>query len=134
MGMRAEPGANPTRLLVVEDEEVLNDLLATFIVDEGFQVATALDGRRALEMIETGDFDAVILDLGLPGLDGKRILAEALARWPDLPMLVLSGYITPDDREGLLKQGASAVLSKPTDLAELASNVRGLLGNAAPKG
>jgi len=134
MGMRAEPGANPTRLLVVEDEEVLNDLLATFFVDEGFQVATALDGRRALEMIETGDFDAVILDLGLPGLDGKRILAEALARWPDLPMLVLSGYITPDDREGLLKQGASAVLSKPTDLAELASNVRGLLGNAAPKG
>jgi DNA-binding response OmpR family regulator len=112
---------HPKRLVVVEDDAPLNELMVSALVDQGFQVASALDGHRAMEIVETGDFDAVLLDLNLPGVNGRAVLAELRERWPQLPAIVISGLVSPQDEQLLLKAGASAVVPKPVRLNELAS-------------
>jgi len=119
--------AHPKRIVVVEDDEQLNELVVHFLVDRGFQVANALDGHKAMELVETGDFDAVLLDLNLPGIDGRTVLAEMHERWPDLPAIVLSGAVTGADDELLTKAGARAVVPKPVKLDELARTIEALI-------
>jgi len=116
----------PKRVVVIEDEEHVNELLVTYLVDKGFQVANAFEGRKAMELVETGDFDAVLLDLNIPGIDGRAVLAEMHQRWPELPAIVVSGLVSAQDEELLKKAGASAVVAKPAKLADLAKLIEKL--------
>ena len=129
MSTAADNGANPKRIVVVEDDRFVNEVTAAYLVDRGYQVATALDGRKAMQLVESGEFDAVVLDLNLPGLDGRAILAELREHWPDLPAVVVSGLVSPEDEELLRKAGANAVLRKPVKLGELAQVLERLTGN-----
>jgi len=115
--------SSPKSVVVVEDEESVNQVLVDFLVDRGYQVARALDGRSAMKLIESGEFDGIILDLNLPEMDGRAVLAEMRQHFPDLPAIVLSGYVTERDTELLAKAGANAVFAKPAKLGEVADKL-----------
>ncbi len=112
-----------TRLLVVEDELALARALAITLRARGYEVALVGDGRAALEAVATTRPDVVLLDLGLPALDGMSVL-QALRGWTDVPVVVLSARATSDDMIEALDAGADDYVTKPFDMGELLARLR----------
>ena len=105
------------RALVVEDDDDLRRLIKTGLVFEGFDVHEARDGLNALQAVEQHTFEIVILDLGLPRIDGHAVLPELSAR--SIPVVVVTGT-----EETPLALDASCVLRKPVALTKIISTVR----------
>jgi two-component system cell cycle sensor histidine kinase/response regulator CckA len=103
------------RILVAEDEPVVSDLLTDLLRGDGHEVVTTLDGSQALDAFRQRDrrFDLVILDLCMPGLDGRRCLRELRALDPGVRVLVASGHTADAIAQELLAEGASGFLPKP---------------------
>lgn len=115
-------------LLVVEDDELLRDALAAQLALAKHEVATAPHARAAMEAFEAGQFEAVVLDLGLPGgMDGLELLDWLRQRMPALPVLILTARDGIEDRVMGLKRGADDYLTKPFDLTELLARIDSLL-------
>jgi two-component system response regulator PilR (NtrC family) len=106
-------------LLIVEDEEPLRSAIAERLTDEGFLVEQAESGERALARLEEFAFDVVITDLRLPGMDGGRVLAEAVARYPEIIVIVVTGFGTVKDAVEAIKMGAADFVTKPFQFDEL---------------
>jgi DNA-binding response OmpR family regulator len=123
----------PPRVLVVEDDEEITQVLARSLRMEGYDVRTAAEGRRALEEAATYAPDLVILDLGLPGLDGLDV-AKELRRDDDVPILVLTARDALDARVEGLDAGADDYLVKPFERQELLARMRALLRRRPPRG
>ena len=104
-------------LLVVDDNEVNRDLLARRLAREGHQVAVAVDGRQALEMIEAGNYDLVLLDVIMPELNGYQVLdrLKAQGRLRDLPVIMISAFGEMESVVQCIGQGAEDYLPKPYD-------------------
>ena len=104
-------------LLVVDDNEVNRDLLSRRLMREGHQVAEAVNGRQALEMIEQGSFDLVLLDVMMPELNGHEVLEhlQREGRLRDLPVIMLSASGEMDSIVQCISLGAEDYLSKPYD-------------------
>lgn len=124
------------RLLLVEDDELLGQGLATGLTHAGFAadwVKTAEDAQAALE---TAHYDAAVLDLGLPGMDGLTLLRQRRAARDTTPVLVLTARDTVSDKIEGLDAGGDDYLVKPFDLNEVLARLRALLrrsqGKAAP--
>jgi CheY-like chemotaxis protein len=121
------------RVLVIDDQEPLLDLSREFLSRAGFAVETALGGRAGLERIRAaaGDFDAVVLDLAMPDLDGEQVGRALRALRPDLPLLLVSGY----DADLAAARYASLLparfLRKPFARDELAGALAELLARSA---
>jgi two-component system response regulator QseB len=113
-------------ILVVEDDVRLSAMLADLLNSEGYLVTTARDGQRALHEGLTGKFDVILLDRGLPILDGLDVLAKLRTSGITTPVLVLSALGNPADRVEGLDRGAEDYLSKPFDIEELLARLRGL--------
>ena len=113
-------------VLLVEDEVMLRELLQRSLEAKGYRVFTASDGMSALQQYrEHGrDIALVVTDIGLPKLDGGKVLIELQKMNPDVKVLVSSGYIDPDMRSGLLKAGAVGFLLKPYAPLEVLKRVR----------
>jgi CheY-like chemotaxis protein len=109
------------RLVVVEDRPEIRQTLADLLIDSGFDVSTASDGVRGLELILAQPPDAALLDIGLPGLDGyelaRRLRADA--RTSKLRLLALTGYGRAEDQTTADEAGFDAHLVKPIDLEQL---------------
>lgn len=118
------------RLLIVEDEEDLRRGLEQALREEGYAVDGAGEGTDALYKAETWDYDAIVLDIMLPGLDGWEIL-QRLRRKKKTPVLLLTARDAVPDRVRGLDLGADDYLVKPFDLAELLARVRSLIRRAA---
>ncbi len=118
--------AGPARVLVVEDDAGNMMLLERFLVGDGFDVVGATDGPASLKALHAGRFDAVVLDLGLPGLDGLAVLTRVRSE-SAVPVLVLSGRVGEDDRLMAFDAGADDYVVKPYSLPELAARLRALL-------
>ncbi|MGH9253435.1 MAG: response regulator transcription factor [Vicinamibacterales bacterium] len=118
------------RLLVVEDERDLAQTLRRALEEEEFAVDLAGDGEDALFKIREMPYDAVILDLMLPGLDGWALLQTARADGIRTPVLVLTARDGIDDRVRGLNLGADDYLTKPFALAELIARVRAMIRRA----
>ncbi len=116
----------PARVLVVEDDDGNRRLVRTFFEREGFRVEEAADGPGALRAVANDDIDLVVLDLGLPGLDGLDVLAS-IRRRSDVAVLVLTGRVDEHERVQGLDAGADDYVVKPYSLAELAARARALL-------
>ena len=126
------PPAGQTRILVVEDQSDLAEALALNLGHAGYAVACARDGRHALECVRAGAPDLVLLDIGLPHLDGFGVLEQLRADGIWCPVLILSARGAPDDKVEGFRLGADDYVTKPFTLAELLSRVRALLRRAAP--
>jgi two-component system KDP operon response regulator KdpE len=111
------------RILLVEDDATLRATLTIALAAEGHHVLPAADGRTALDAVREDQPDLVILDLGLPDIDGTRVLAE-LRAGSSIPVLVLSARSDPSDKVGALDIGADDYLTKPFGTEELAARIR----------
>ena len=115
------------KILIVEDDAAAAAYLAKGLVEAGFAVETARDGRDGLFLASEGIFDAMIVDRMLPGLDGLAMIAATRAAGIRAPALVLSALGTVDDRVEGLHAGADDYLVKPFSFAELLARIEALL-------
>lgn len=115
------------RLLIVEDDPLLGDGLARGLQAHGFSVDWFTDGPQADSALATSSFDAIVLDLGLPGRDGLYWLSRWRARGERVPVIVLTARDGVTHRIDGLDRGADDYLVKPIQVAELAARLRALL-------
>jgi len=122
-----DPLAEPTRVLLVEDDRRLVAMLTGLLVEEGYAVDSASDGHTGLHLGLTRRYDLLVLDRGLPALEGLDMLGRLRARGVSTPALVLSALGNPSDRVEGLDAGAEDYLPKPFDIDELLARLRALL-------
>jgi two-component system KDP operon response regulator KdpE len=115
-----------TRVLVVDDEPQIVRALGIHLRARGYDVASAADGVEALEAAARRPPDVVVLDLGLPGLDGVDVIA-GLRGWTNVPILVLSGRTDSADKVDALDAGADDYVTKPFGMDELLARLRAML-------
>lgn len=115
------------RILVVEDEPTLAEQLAQAIAAAGHTVERAADGREACFLGEEQDFDAVVLDLGLPLLDGLSVLRRWRAAGRTMPVLILTARSSWQEKVAGMDAGADDYLAKPFHMEELLARLRALL-------
>jgi two-component system, OmpR family, KDP operon response regulator KdpE len=124
---RAEPsGSGRNAVLIVEDQPELLRALGINLRARQYDVRTARTGREALAVAASEPPDAVILDLGLPDIDGTEVIVE-LRRWSKAPIIVLSGRSSPGDKIGALDVGADDYVTKPFAMGELLARLRAAL-------
>jgi two-component system, OmpR family, response regulator MprA len=121
------------RVLVVEDDEAIADVLRRTLRQEGHEVRSAADGPDALRTADEFVPDLVILDLGLPGMDGVEV-CRRLRSESDVPILILTARTDLDDRVFGLDSGADDYLSKPFERQELLARMRALMRRRPPRG
>ncbi len=115
------------RVLVVEDYAPMREAVRTVLVENGFAVDACGDGPEGAWLARENDYDVIVLDLMLPGIDGWTILGELRAAGRAAAVLILSAKDRVDDRVRGLDLGADDYLTKPFDLAELVARVRALV-------
>jgi len=106
-------------LLLVEDEPLLREVVAEQLGDRGFAVQQAESGEVALARLAEFAFDIIVTDLRLPGIDGSAVIEAAIARYPDIIAIVVTGYGTVKDAVEAIKRGASDFVNKPFQIDEL---------------
>src|SRR5687768_16855102 len=106
-------------LLFVDDEAALRKVMAERLIDSGFDVAQADSGEKALELLEQLAFDIVITDLRLPGIDGARVVEDAIERYLGIVVIVITGEGTWKDAWDASKRGVSDFIAKPFRFDEL---------------
>ena len=120
------PATQAPKVLLVEDDPRLVDLLNTLLVEEGYEVDIARDGHRGLHWGLVRQYDVVVLDRRLPALDGLDLLSRLRGQGVTTPVLVLSALSNPADRVAGLDAGAEDYLGKPFDVDELLARLRAL--------
>lgn len=124
------------RVLLVEDDGLLGSAVQAGLEQSGYTVDWLRDGRQAAAALRHEEPDLLVLDLGLPGKDGIRVLGELRARQSTLPVLILTARDTVEDRIAGLDSGADDYLVKPFDLGELTARLRAIArrrgGRASP--
>ncbi|GAA2902228.1 response regulator transcription factor [Pseudonocardia halophobica] len=121
---------SPVRVLVVDDEATLSDLLSMALRYEGWEVRSAGDGLTAVRTARDFKPDAVVLDIMLPDLDGLEVLRRLRADNPEVPVLFLTAKDAVEDRVAGLTAGGDDYVTKPFSLEELVARLRGLLRRA----
>ncbi len=119
------------RVLLVDDDTRLHELLSTYLSQNGFLVTGAADGRTGLAALESGTFDAVLLDVMMPGLDGIEVCRRIRAT-SRIPILMLTAKGDETDRVVGLELGADDYVSKPFSPRELLARLRALIRRAQP--
>jgi two-component system OmpR family response regulator len=125
-------GASPlqdlaTRVLVVDDEPYITDLVATALRYEGFEVATAPDGRTALTQVESFRPELIVLDVMLPDLDGFEVQRRLVDRGRRVPVVFLTARDATEDKVRGLTIGGDDYVTKPFSLEELVARIRAVL-------
>lgn len=120
------------RILVVEDEKRIADFLSRGLESAGYAVDVAGTGSGGLDLVHSTEYDLIILDLGLPDVDGLQVLQKIRNRKTSPPVLILSARDAVDDRVKGLEVGADDYLVKPFAFVELLARVRALLRRGQP--
>lgn len=123
---RALASADALSVLIVEDDTSLNELLSRQLEQRGYSVTGCLDGRDALQLLESSDFDLVLLDWMLPEIDGIEVLAQIRAE-RDMPVIMLTACGSESERIQGLQCGADDYLTKPFNITELMLRIEGLI-------
>ena len=121
------------RVLVVEDDRKVADFIQRGLEQEGYAVDVLTEGTSAGEQAAVIDYDAVVLDVMLPGRSGFQVLRDVRARKPSLPVLILTAKGSIEERVAGLNAGADDYMAKPFALAELSARLRALLRRGAPR-
>ena len=112
-------------VLIVDDEPVVCEFLNDELSERGFLCTTALDGNAALAELETGHFDAVLLDIRLPGISGMEVLREVLLRHGNIAIIMVTAINDVDTAVEAMKLGASDYIVKPFDPDAVDTSIRG---------
>jgi PAS domain S-box-containing protein len=115
------------RLLVVDDDESVLQIIQDMLSFKGHEVIALADGQEALDILEKEDFDLVVTDLGMPGISGWEVAKRVKAKNPKLPVVLLTGWGTQFDGEDLSEEGVDIVLTKPLSCEELSEGIDRLL-------
>jgi two-component system NtrC family sensor kinase len=121
------------RVLVVDDQTPVRELVAAVLAADGHSVETARDGVDALRLLDSAKpFDLIVSDLKMPGLDGPSLYLELTRRWPDTRphLLFISGFVDSPEYSGFLQGTQVQVLIKPFAVDDLSRAVAGLLGQS----
>ena len=119
-------GTGPLRVLVVDDEPAIRRFLRAGLSSQGYVVSELEEGLPAVDVARRKGADLIVLDLGLPDIDGTEVIVE-LRRWYKAPIIVLSGRTSPGDKIGALDVGADDYVTKPFAMAELLARLRAAL-------
>ena len=120
------------RILLVEDDVGIANVLAMHLRDERYEVVHSADGAEGLRLLEAGGWDALVLDLMLPGVDGLEICRRARAMTRYTPIIITSARSSEVHRILGLELGADDYLAKPFSVLELVARVKALLRRALP--
>jgi DNA-binding NtrC family response regulator len=102
-----------TRILVVDDEEIVRRSHMRVLESVPYEVEAVRDGEQALQAMETQSYDVVLLDLRMPGMDGMTVLKALKQRWPESEIIVITGYPSIDTAKEAIRLGAHDYLAKP---------------------
>ena len=109
----------PQHLLLVDDEASFREAIGEQLVNAGFVVVQAGTGEAALEQLNQFAFDILVTDLRLPGIDGRQVLDETLAKYPDIVAIVITGFGTVREAVEITRRGAEGFITKPFQFEEL---------------
>lgn len=118
---------NPSRILIVDDEPPIRRFLKTALAAQGYRVEEAGDGEAALEFLRRNVVDLVILDLGLPGMDGLEVVKRLRGEGKSVPIIILSSRDDEAGKVAALDLGADDYVSKPFGMEELSARLRAAL-------
>ncbi len=116
-------------ILIVEDNELNRDVLERSLARAGYEVAAATDGLQAIDMARDLRPDLILMDIGLPQLDGCAAARRIRTDDPDTPIIALSAHALPDDRARALDAGCSDYVTKPIDIPALLTLIGERLGD-----
>ena len=117
------------KILLIEDNEMNRDMLSRRLIRKGYEVAMAVEGLQGVEMAATGEYDLVLMDMGLPDIDGWEATRQIRAQ-PDvgtIPIIALTAHAMAGDREKALEAGCDDYDTKPIELPRLLGKIEGLL-------
>jgi CheY-like chemotaxis protein len=119
--------AHMTKILVIDDDARDRSLVAYVLEERGYEVILADNGETGLMLCHQRTPDAVVLDLKMPGMDGRDILRQLRILYPSLPVVVFSGLKTDEVEQEMLNQGATACIQKAFSLNQLGSALQEVL-------
>ncbi|MBI5187519.1 MAG: response regulator [Nitrospirae bacterium] len=108
-----------TKILIADDESVICDLIKLFLEGKGFQVSVASSGKEAIRLFNSERPNIMILDIGLPDMDGLELLSKVKTASPDTKVIVTTGYSNTEIQQKAFSLGASNYLTKPFDIHDL---------------
>lgn len=114
-------------ILLIEDDAVLADGLVHTLASSGYKVSHAATAKTAWQWVDSQDFDLIVMDLGLPDLDGLQLLREFRHRKLSVPIIILTARDSVNDRIDGIEQGADDYLTKPFELRELEARIQALI-------
>ena len=112
------------RLLIVDDEVIVRNTLSKILTDTGYDVFCVEDGQTALDIIKEDSFDLILLDLKLDGMDGMKMLELLRATDKDIPVILISGYLTIENIEEASKYRIFSYIRKPFKIVDLREKIR----------
>ncbi len=124
--------ANRPRILIVDDEEAVRELLAKTLTMADYDAETVSDGPAALDRLRAAEYDLLITDLKMPGMDGLSVIREARRLRPDLAVIIITGYSTEASAIEAINLGVSGYLTKPFRLPRILATTARALGEPMP--
>ena len=112
------------KILVIDDEGIVLDSCQRVLEEDGLEVLLVTSADKAITAIEGEEPSVILVDVKMPVRDGMDLMREVKERWPDIPILVMSGYDTTETIEQAVKMGAAAFIAKPFTPDELLEKVR----------
>ena len=109
----------PIRILVVDDDELVRETFAAILSEEGYEVCCANSATHALDCLQSAEFDIMLCDIFMPGLNGLELLPKVLAAAPDMPVILVTGFGSVAMARDALRMGASDFITKPCNMGDL---------------
>ena len=131
-GAISRDGLDRPRVLVVDDEAPVRDLIAKTLTMADYEVDTAEDGLAAIERLKTTDYDLMFTDLRMPGMDGLAVIREARRMYPTLSVIIVTGFSTEANAIEAINLGVCGYLTKPFRLPRILSVAARALGEPVP--
>lgn len=113
---------NPS-ILVVDDELLIRDLLYDFFHDQGWDITVAENGKKALDIMQEKQFDVVLTDLRMPSMDGMELTSQVQQDYPDIPVVIMTGYPSVDSAVAALRIRVADYITKPFNVNDLFKRV-----------
>jgi len=117
-----------SRILIVDDEAPIRDVLSTFLEDIGYETHAVHDGENAIDWLRDEKPDLILLDVRMPGMSGIEVLKNARQLYPKMPVIMISGYADEDLAREALQEGAYDFFLKPFELSVIEARLFAKLG------